>query len=66
MAAVAFGFFETRADAAELRRRVAGGVVYGGAGAERNFVAGNLLSEAGWEQGTGALPDVPMAPFDQE
>ena len=37
-----------------------------GTGGDVVYVAGNKHSEAGWEQGTGALPDVPMAPFDRE
>ena len=39
-------------------RRVEGGVVYGGAGWYNFYV------EAGWQQGSGTLPHVPMAPFD--
>jgi hypothetical protein len=45
-------------------KRVEGGVVYGGAGADDCYIDGYKLSEGGWQQGSGALPDVPMAPFD--
>jgi hypothetical protein len=45
-------------------KRVEGGVVYGGAGGYERYVDGYELSEGGWQQGSGALPDVPMAPFD--
>ena len=45
-------------------KRVEGGVVYGGAGAYDYCVDGDWDCEGGWQQGSGALPDVPMAPFD--
>jgi len=47
-------------------RRVEGGVVYGGAGAYSFYAdySGNKNYEGGWQQATGTLPEVPMAPFD--
>ena len=47
-------------------KRVEGGVVYGGAGSYSLYAdyPGNTGYTGGWQQGTGALPDVPMAPFE--
>eukprot|EP01049_Picozoa_sp_SAG25_P025013 SAG25_NODE_11629_length_299_cov_2.040000_1_plen_67_part_00 len=47
--------------ASQRRRRP---LVYGGAGADECYIDGYKLSEGGWQQGSGTLPDVPMAPFD--
>ena len=51
-------------------RRVEGGVVYGGAGTYQCYAPSGVPEEEkkhlepGWQQATGTLPEVPMAPFD--
>ena len=50
-------------------RRVEGGVVYGGAGTYHRYAPSvpeleKKHLEPGWQQATGTLPEVPMAPFD--